>query len=405
MMADRPVILATCDYYLPGFKAGGPVRTLAGIGERLGDDFRFRMITRDRDLGDDEPYPRVPVGSWIHVGPWEVVYLPPRCLTLLALHRLIRATAHDIFYVNSVCSVPFFVRPMLLRRLGLIPRHPLIIAPRGELNPDALALQRLTKRIYLALVRAMGLTRGATWQASSAHEADSIRSCFGQNVCVTVAPDLPPTTSPIAGSARQKETGRLRLLFISRISRMKNLDGALNVLMATTGQIDFTIYGPLEDAPYWAECQGLVANLPTNVTVRYGGVLPPERVPEAMADHDLLILPTLGENFGHVILEALASGCPVLISDRTTWRGLAEAGVGWDISLEQPESFQEVLHNCLMMDSAAWTALSERARKYGTERLHDAGAVQQNYSLFVDAQSTRKPSVNGKPPEVKPGKS
>ena len=51
--------------------------------------------------------------------------------------------------------------------------------------------------------------------------------------------------------------------------------------------------------------------------------------------------PTLGENYGHVIYEALDSGCPVLISDQTPWRGLSEVGAGWDLPLDKPDLFRQ----------------------------------------------------------------
>ncbi len=71
--------------------------------------------------------------------------------------------------------------------------------------------------------------------------------------------------------------------------------------------------------------------------MREHGPLPPDRVAEALRANHLLFLPTRSENFGHVILEALAAGCPVLLSDRTPWRNLARAGVGWDLPLDRPE--------------------------------------------------------------------
>jgi len=48
-------ILILTDYYLPGYKGGGPMRTLSTMVDRLGDEYRFRVLTRDRDLGDTEP--------------------------------------------------------------------------------------------------------------------------------------------------------------------------------------------------------------------------------------------------------------------------------------------------------------------------------------------------------------
>jgi len=50
--------------------------------------------------------------------------------------------------------------------------------------------------------------------------------------------------------------------------------------------------------------------------------------PERLADYDAFIFPTLGENFGHVIIESLSAGCPVLCSDQTPWNDVFRAGGG-----------------------------------------------------------------------------
>src|SRR5215813_4412202 len=60
----RTGVLVFADYYLPGFKAGGPIRTLANIMEQLGDEFEFRIVTRDRDYGDRSPYPGILTNCW-----------------------------------------------------------------------------------------------------------------------------------------------------------------------------------------------------------------------------------------------------------------------------------------------------------------------------------------------------
>ena len=64
-----------------------------------------------------------------------------------------------------------------------------------------------------------------------------------------------------------------------------------------------------------------------------------DEVLSALSGHDLFFLPTLGENYGHVIHEALLSGSQVLLSDQTPWRGLTEAGLGWDLPLEGKGAF------------------------------------------------------------------
>ena len=71
-------ILITCDYYLPGWKAGGPIRSLSALVEYLGDEFQFKVITRDRDFGDSKPYAGVEINKWQKVGRTEVI--PESCV-------------------------------------------------------------------------------------------------------------------------------------------------------------------------------------------------------------------------------------------------------------------------------------------------------------------------------------
>ena len=72
---------------------------------------------------------------------------------------------------------------------------------------------------------------------------------------------------------------------------------------------------------------------------KYMGIVKHERVGEVFAEHDLFLLPSLGENYSHVTCEALSAGCPVLISDRTPWRNLQQKGVGWDVPLKMRADF------------------------------------------------------------------
>ena len=164
---------------------------------------------------------------------------------------------------------------------------------------------------------------------------------------------------------------------------MKNLEGALELLAGVHGAVEFHIYGPLEDAAYWERCQRRIEQLPANIKVHLHGMVPHEEVVPTMAKHDLFFLPTLGENYGHVIIESLAAGCPVLISDQTPWRNLEVAGVGWDIPLDQPERFTAALQRCVDMSSEELAGYSARARAYAERTMTDSVAVQQNRDLFL----------------------
>lgn len=377
-------VLVLSDYYLPGYRAGGPLRTLANMVEQFGDEVTFRVITRDRDFGAGEPFADVTPGVWQSIGKAEVLYLPPGALSLQALREVLRGLDYDVLYLNSFFSPDFTLKPLLLRHLGRIPRCPVVLAPRGEFSPGAVRLKGARKRAFIAAARAVSLYRDVVWQASSEYERDDVRRWFGPEVPILIAPDVPsaPAASGALPQSLPKQEGRCDVVFLSRISRKKNLDGALRMLAGLRGEVRFDIYGPLEDHGYWRDCQRLIAALPANVRAEYRGTVPHEDVTAVMSRHHLFLLPTLGENFGHVILEALVGGCPVLISDQTPWRGLAAEGAGWELPLSDPEAFRTVLQRCIDMSAEEHASLSARAARYGLFCSRDEEVLRQNRELF-----------------------
>lgn len=379
-------ILTLTDYYLPGYRAGGPIRTLANMVEQLGDEFTFRIVTRDRDFGEGEPLAGVIPRRWQRVGKAEVLYLAPHDLSARALRRVLCDTEHDVLYLNSFFSPSLTLKPLLLRRLGRVPRRAVVLAPRGEFSPGALRLKAVRKHAFIAAARALGLYEGVLWQASSEYERDDVRRWFGADAAVHVAPDVPDAASAARTEALPprppKLPGRLDVVFLSRISRKKNLDGALRMLAGVRGEVRLDIYGPLEDEAYWRECQQPIAALPANIRVEYRGAVPYEEVASVMRRHHLFLFPTLGENFGHVILEAFVAGCPVLISDRTPWRALTAERAGWDVPLDDPEAFRAVLQRCVEMSGREHADWSAGAAAFGERFSRNTEVLEQNRALF-----------------------
>ena len=80
------------------------------------------------------------------------------------------------------------------------------------------------------------------------------------------------------------------------------------------------------------------------------GEVPNDEIEQVLIAHDIFALPTKGENFGHAIFESLAAGRPVVISDQTPWQGLSQWKSGWDISLDNPAKFTEVIRQFSSMD-------------------------------------------------------
>jgi glycosyltransferase involved in cell wall biosynthesis len=387
--AAPPVVLIFLPCYLPGYKSGGPIRTIANLIDQLGENFQFKIFTSDRDRLDKQPYKGVRVNEWNRVGKAMVYYCSPGNLSLYTIYKILSRTQYDILYLNSFFSPKFTVTPLLLRRLKLVPRKPTILAPRGELATPALKLKAWKKKPYMFAARSLDLYFSITWHASTLNEKNEIinnmvrvrRVMIAEQI--NIAENLPAAHGDLPESAVSKQPGRLNIIFLSRICRMKNLGMTLDVLRNVKGRrISFHIYGPVIDPDYWQQCEQMFHHLPEYVTAEYRGVVKNAEVIEVIGKYDLFFLPSLGENFGHAIWEAMAAGRPVLISDRTPWCGLRELGVGWDLPLSDPGSFREIIEHCADMDQEEFLPWSTRARNYALSKMNNTETVERNINLF-----------------------
>lgn len=382
-------ILTFTDYFLPGFKAGGPIRTIANMVERMGQEHEFLIFTRDRDLGATSAYAGVVVGAWNRLGTARVFYATPGPGRLRQLRRVLREEAHDVLYLNSFFSWQNTLLPLLLRWLGQDRGRAVVLAPRGEFSAGALGLKSTKKRFYIALAKKLGIYHRITWQASSENEAADIRRVMGAIAGnIVVAPNLLPfaASGEVMGGAAPlpRSAGPLRIVFLSRISPMKNLDYLIRAMQRVRLPVVFNIFGPAEDEAYWAACRQLLAALPVNVQASYHGPVSAEQVPGIFAQHDLFVLPTRGENFGHVIFEALNAGTAVLLSDRTPWQGDADGALEV-LSLDDPVAWAHAIERRCGLDATALSDLRRAALAYAGAQIGSSRALDMNRRLFESA--------------------
>ena len=383
-------VLTLVATYLPGFKSGGPIRSISSLVEALGREVTFRIITGDRDSGDREPYANVASDTWRPVGNAKVYYATRRALSIRNLRRLLSSESYDVLYLNSFFSFDFTIKPLVLRRLGLIGRAGVVLAPRGQFSAGALAIKSAKKRSFIAIARLMGLYENLIWQATSAHEVEDIRRLVGAGAQIVLA-EVPRALvgARDRGTARSpKQRGVLRVAFLGRIARMKNLDFALRRLLETGGTVAFDIFGPMEDRQYWRQCESIIDAMPSGITVRYRGAVPYEEVINTLEKYDLFFLPTKGENFGHAIVDALLAGCPVLISDRTPWRNLKAHGCGCDIPLHAEDEYRAALRHFIEMEEEEIAGFRERAVGFGRDQMLREDALHQNRHLFMSSAAS-----------------
>lgn len=378
----KPRILILIGALWPGHESAGPNLSVKAMCESLGDEFDFLLVARDRAFGAAEPL--VATDGWRDLGWAKVHYLTVGSKGAEGLAKLLRDTPHDVLFINGFFDREFTIPAMLARRFGKVPPTPVIIAPRGEFSSGALGLKGGRKSLYKALVGLLGLAKNVALQVTSPEEEADTRAAFPRNRIERIT-----NVRSIFALPEYRPGNVFRATFLGRISPVKGLDVALEALALVEARVDFTIWGPISDPVHWARCKELIAALPANVTAHYEGELSNDDVPQAMAGQDLLFMPSRSENFGHAIFEALAAGTPVLIGDKTPWRGLEAAKAGFDIPLPDPSALAAAIDIFAALpasDYARWRegarAMAERFVATATARadmarlLHDLAGKQ-----------------------------
>lgn len=329
----RHTSLVFCAAFEPGHRAGGPIRSIAAMIDSSSDYIEPILITRDRDIGDSTPYPGLS-GSWVGRGNAQIFYLNTRRVSdWLNLLRFLRSRHFDSIYLNSLFSPVFTLIPLALVSVRAIKAEKITLAPRGELSPGALEIKSAKKRRFISVSRPALQRLSVMFHATSDQESFDIHHHFPSSAVLTVPNQVRLTEQAPYASPTQKTT---RLIFISRIVPKKNLLLLLQALGQINGPLELDIYGPLEDQRYWQQCLGLIAASPVDIVITYKGDLQHRVVPETFLHYDAFAFPTRGENFGHVIAESLASGCPVICSDTTPWTTELRGGGGSVVSSLAP---------------------------------------------------------------------
>ena len=367
MTDGRKDILIIMGRYLPGYKDGGPVRSIKNLTDFLGKEYNFKILTCDRDHGDTEAYPNIKVNGWNRVGNAEVYYVPPKGF---GEKLIVELAGHvDMIYVCG-CFNDYAINTLIANRFGKI-KVPVVVAAMGLFSPGALQIKSLKKNTFINVFNTLGLFKNVYWSATSEMEVTDILNVIKTDrKKIFIAEDLPRAVRGVR-IIKIKNPGELKVVFISRFSPKKNLLQAIKILQQVKCNVKFTLYGPDEDKDYWSECQKELNKFPNNVSWVWKGNLESEKVVETLKDQDVFLFPTRGENFGHVIQEALSAGCPCIISDQTPWQDFKSQGVGYVLPLSDDESFVDAIEKYAAMGQEEFQIVVDKAHQYAIRVSND----------------------------------
>lgn len=380
-MSVRKKILLFTDWYEPGFKAGGPIQSCKNIVNTLADTFDFWIFTSDRDLGDKEPYRNVITDSWIKLSnDAHIFYASPSFVKSSNIRKMILAVQPDIIYLNSMFSSGFSLLPLwILRSIEYGGR--IILAPRGMLNTSAVSRKKWKKKIFLSLFSLSRISKKIVFHATDRQEESDIQKYFKNSAHVYLVENIPNTNAVLA--QRNKQPGQLNCVFVSRIHPIKNLLYAINVVKSVAGcSLLFDIYGAVEDEKYYAKCNEAVSRANPHIKINFKGPVANVNLFKILENYHLFFLPTEGENFGHVIFEALTSGCVVLISDKTPWKNITDKNAGWALPLNDNRKFAEKVKEMCSLSESDFNDKSRSAFDYAKNYLSSMNLKGKYSYLF-----------------------
>jgi glycosyltransferase involved in cell wall biosynthesis len=378
---NKKKILFFTDWYEPGFKAGGPIQSCRNIVSTFAEQYDFWIFTSDRDFGDKQPYIDIQKDTWLVLpNNARIMYASPSTARFSNVRKLISDIAPDIVYLNSMFSQRYSLLPIwVLRSLQYAGR--IILAPRGMLNTNAICHKRWKKKIFLSLFSTSVMAKKIIFHATNKQEQNDVKKYFSTNAGTHIVQNIPNIHQKWV--PRNKQPGQLNLVYLSRIHPIKNLLYTLSVLKAVGDcSILFDVYGTVEDEKYFEKCKRLAASINNGVQVNFKGAVPHNRIFDLLSNYHLFFLPTTCENFGHVIFEAMSSGCVLLISDRTPWTSLERANAGWSLALERPAAFSEKIKEMCAADQASFNIKSKAAHEHASRQLDSMDLRTKYTSLF-----------------------
>jgi len=376
-------ILVLVDWFVPGYKAGGPIQSTANFVFAMKDEYSVYVLTTDTDHGETAPLEGITAGRWtndLHPD-IHVFYLPKAGLSAAQVKAQMDVVGADYVYLNHLFSPLFVVYPLWLKFRGQL-KGKVVVCPRGALYESALSVKRWKKTPFLWLFRRMSLHKRVLFHATNQREKEAILQHFPGSA-ILIADNLPNMRQP-AFTSIAKAAGVLKMIFIARIVPIKNLLFVLNAMEKVSGaRLELTVIGPVEDKAYWSECEQKMAVLPANCSVQYLGPKRNDELMPILQQHHLFALPTTGENFGHSIFEAFLAGRPVLISDQTPWLGLADRKAGWDLSLTSVEGFTRAIGLAAGWDQAGFDQWARGAWELAEKFIKNPELHDQYLQLFA----------------------
>lgn len=378
---------------------GGPPQVCLELCQELarrGEEVSIYTTNMDGPRELDVPLQR-PV--WTNGNGVEVRYFPvqtPRSYVMSwpfarALRRAI--PEQDIVHIHSLYVFPSTIAAYYCRRAAV----PYLVRPHGSLDPYLFRRHRGRKWVYERLFEWRNLNRAAAIHYTTQEEEELVRPLGLRARGVIVPPGVHAERyaegpSRAAFDEAWPETrGRRVVLYLGRLNFKKGLDllaKAFGQLARQRDDVHLLLAGPDNDG-YGAMVWQWLANEGVLARCSFAGMLLGSRKLMALRHADVFVLPSYTENFGIAVVEAMACGLPVVISNRVNiWRDVAAAQAGIVVDCDADELSRALA--AVLADPTGGKAMGERARRLVRERFTWGAAADRMLEVYREILAEHK---------------
>lgn len=372
-------ILHVVPTYAPAWRYGGPIHAVHGLCRALAEaGHEVEVFTTAVDGPGDLD---VPLRQPVERDGVAVTYFP--CPRLRRLYRAVElgraldtsAGAFDILHAHSVFLWPTWAAATAARGA----RRPYVLSPRGMLVPELInARNAWVKRLWIRAVERKNLARAATIHVTSTVEAKHLARAGLSLSPVRVVPngvDLP--------AAADRPRRPREILYVGRISWKKNLEALIDAV-ATLAEATLVIAGP-DDEGLAPRLRARARALGLGERVHFRGPVDGVERAALLAESACLVLPSLNENFGNVIVEAMAHACPVVVTPDVGAREVVEESAAGETAADTSAPALAAAIARILYEPAAARAAGARGRQYVAERLTWPAVASQMTAVYQEA--------------------
>lgn len=286
--------------------------------------------------------------------------------------KILKNEKPDLVHINGIWDP----QNWLFQQVSIEQEIKVLISPHGMLEPYILKRNSWKKRIALALYQNKAIQSADYLHATASAELSQIRK-LGFTSPAQIIPNGIDTSEVKAGCRLKTSEMVTNILFLSRIHPKKGVELLIEAISRLKDQnVQVIIAGEGEDK-YIKQLKKLCIEKKVDHHFTFVGGVYGQRKWDLFAQADLFILPTYSENFGIVVIEALAAGVPVITTKGTPWEELAVKNCGWWIDLSI-SNLAETIKRALALS----TREREEMRKNGIE------LIQKKYNIKAVSLAT-----------------